>query len=106
MSADATTPPTSGQPSNEVWLQLDWSALDDIPLKTTNRFLAQGLGDDVALWFGQVAPTVDVAVPGMLAPDRTLRVEPVARLMMPKKIARVLLAVLQANLDDDREGEQ
>ena len=94
MSAQQTDQP-------EVEIRLDWSRLDEIPLQSTDLFLAQGIGDDVAMWFGRVAPPIALA-PGQ--PNEslsTIPVDPCARLIMSKKTARKMLQVLQINLASD-----
>ena len=97
-------PPTSRKQDDgktTVRVELDWTPLDDLPLHSVNLFLAQGVGDHVALWFGRVAPPVAVAVSGKTKDPMTLPVAPAARLMLPKGVARDLMRVLQANLGDD-----
>ena len=103
MSAqDPPTPPGEQDDGKlAVRVELDWTPLDDLPLHSANLFLAQGVGDNVALWFGRVAPPVAVAMPGKIEEPQALPVAPAARLILPKRVARDLMRVLQENLGDD-----
>ena len=111
MSAESTTPPSNSQSAETVFMKVDWSALDEIPLQSVNVFLAQGIGEDeVALWFGRIEPPVAAALPGKRWEDEErIPVHPGARLTMSRRVARNLMAVLRANLEAEaaeaEEGE-
>ena len=84
-------------------IELDWSDGDVVPAQPANLVQVQGLGTEVILSFGHVAPPIAMSTMEEDQRDEYLKghrqkVQQIARFTLSEHVARLLMSILQANL--------